>query len=1026
MIPAGCYRFARSAGVIAAALLFPALGRAIDPSRTMSQYVRERWGAEQGFPSGPVYAIDQTRDGYLWIGTEKGLVRFDGFNFHLMQSAAPAQASLSHVLGLFAHPDGSLWLRLRRPGMTLLRFRGGVFEDVMGDLATLASAAAMARGRDGGPLLWVLQREGNSVRGEGLAKLAPVEYSGSPVLALSQSANGDIWMGTRDAGLLRVRSGEATQITEGLSDLKVNALAPFGDGELWVGADRGVVRWDGTQITNAGVPEALRDVHALAMLVDHDGNLWVGTNAQGLARLNSSGVAWMEPSTGMASEAITALFEDREGNLWVGSARGLERIRDSVFVTYSATEGLPAEGVGPVYVDGEGHTWLAPLDGGLWRLKDGRPEQVTAAGLSSDIIYSIAGATDGVWIGRRQGGLTHLRLDGGAISTRTYAVRDGLAQNSVYAVHESRDGSAWAGTLSGGVSRLRDGQFTSYTSADGLATNTVASILESADGVMWFATPGGLSAFDDGKWRTYRAAEGLPSDDIHCLLEDSGGTLWAGSSSGLAFRSGDAFRVPAGLPVALRGPILGLAEDGDGSLWVSTANRLVRLTRATLLTGEFSEDALREFTVADGLRGVEGVKRHRSVVADASGRIWFSTNGGVSVVDPARLAALSAPAIAHIETVAADGRALDAQAPVVVPGGSRRIVFGYTGLSLAVPERVRFRYKLDDFDSAWSEPVETREAVYTNLSPGSYRFRVAASNVDGAWSDSEGSISFEVAPLFWQTSWFRLAGALALCFAMAGVYRLRMHQLTRQLNLRFEERLAERTRVAQELHDTLLQGFLSASMQLHVAAERLPDESPAKPPLNRVMSLMSEVIDEGRRAVQGLRSSGNESLDLEQALCRVPRELSMDDGVNLRVIASGPPKALHPVLRDEVYRIGREAVVNALRHANATSIEVEVEYAPRDLRVLVRDDGRGISPEVLQSGRAGHWGLTGMRERAERVGGRLSVWSKVAEGTEVELLIPGRLAYRSPSGQQAGGWLSRWMPRRPQGQAPDSHDWKHK
>jgi len=365
----------------------------------------------------------------------------------------------------------------------------------------------------------------------------------------------------------------------------------------------------------------------------------------------------------------------------------------------------------------------------------------------------------------------------------------------------------------------------------------------------------------------------------------------------------------------------------------------------------------------------------------------------------------------HVQTISADNSAIRLRDSVHIPGGRQRIVFGFTGLSLASPERVLFRYRLDGFDHGWSEPVAAREAVYTNLSPGPYRFRVMASNPDGVWSANEATVGLQVDPLLWQTWWFRLAVLLACAIATVAVYRMRLHQMTRRLSDLFDERLAERTRIAQELHDTLLQGFISASMQVHVATDRLPADAPVKPTLTRALQLMGQVIEEGRNAVRGLRSSHSATLDLEQALSRIHDEVLCREldgrAIGFRIIVDGERRPLHPVLRDEVYRIGREALINAFRHAQAKSIDVELTYASSYLRLLVRDDGRGIDPHVVQSGREGHWGLSGMRERADRIGARLHVFSSATAGTEIELSVPGSVAFED----QRTGPL-RWLGRR--------------
>ena len=976
---------------------------AIDPNRAMSQYVRDRWSTEQGFPRGPVYAIAQTPDGYLWIGTEAGLVRFDGWTFRLVQDESKS-FTITSVLGLTTAEDGSLWIRLE--DLTMLRYRNGVFENPLSGPVPPIDISAMSRARHDGVLAWKMDNGALDFGAGALQRKVPSarDLPRSPVTAIAQTPSGDIWMGTRDAGLFRFDGSKTSAIRKGLPDLKINCLLPGSNQDLWVGTDNGIAKWNGSELTEAGLPASLNRFQALAIVRDRDANTWVGTDSRGLLRFNSLGVASLQESD---SKAVTALFEDREGNIWIGSANGLERLRDSAFVTYSLPEGLPTDGSNPVFVDAANRTWFAPLEGGLVWIKNGKHEYVHAAGLDKDVVYSIHGRTGELWLGRQRGGLTELREEQGSFSATTFTHADGLAQDSVYSVYRAPDGSVWAGTLSGGVSKLSDGKFTTYTTANGLASNTVASILQTSDGTTWFATPTGLSALSKAGWRTYAAKDGLPSDDVNCLLEDSSGTLWIGTAAGLAFRDHGRFQASAFAPAALREEVLGLAEDKFGSIWMATSNGVLRVNRDKLLRGTLADGDVREYGPADGLRGVEGVKRSSSVVTDPVGRVWFSLNKGISVVDPARLRSNSAPAIARIQAILADGRPVGLIDPIHIPGGRQRIAFDYAGLSLSVPDRVRLRYRLEGFDRGWSEPTSTRQAVYTNLPPGSYRFRLIASNPDGVWSNQEAAIGFEVEPLFWQTWWFRLSIVMACALAIMALYRLRMHSLTRQLNVRFEERLSERTRIAQELHDTLLQGFLSASMQLNVAVDRLPPDSPARSPLGRVLQLMSQVIDEGRNAVQGLRSPQSGSLNLEQAFARVQDVLPIQDDVGFRVIVDGQPRLLHPVMRDEIYRIGREALVNAFQHSHAKNVEIQLEYASSQFRVLVRDNGCGIDPQLLQSGREGHWGLHGMRERAERIGAKLHVWSSPSAGTEVELSVPSHVAFQSRPSGGTPGWFSR-------------------
>ena len=997
-------------GIVLACLFADA--HALDPNRLPSQYVREQWTAGNRFPGGAVNAIGQTKDGYLWIGTDKGLMRFDGFNFRPVSFTSITTASNVPILQLFTDSDGKLWVRPQ--GADVVRQRDGNFESVRyGAEGMTFQITAVSKDSKGGIVVSDIAQGTFRFMGEDVQKLAaPAVLPGSsPVISMAETAEGKIWMGTLGAGLFLLADGRATNVNAGLPDRKINCLLPISDEELWVGTDAGLYRWNGKEFRRTELPPFLGNVQVLSVLRDRDSNMWVGT-ARGLLRINAKGISFSEENELRGNGGINVLFEDREGNLWIGGARGLGRIRDSAFVSYSSVNDPRFEHDGPIYADSESRTWFAPAQGGLYVLQNGRIQSVVSGVPTNDVVYSIAGGGDEVWVGRQRGGLTRLRFSNGKIRAETYNESKGLAQNSVFAVYQSHDGSVWAGTLSGGVSRFKDGRFTTYTTASGLTSNTISSILETRDGGMWFATSNGLSSFSNGQWRTYTVRDGLPSDNVHCLFEDSAGTLWSGTSAGLAFLASDHFHPTHRSPDALREPIFGIAEDKNGSLWMATSNHVLQVHRDKLIAGDIDMADVREYGSADGLPSREGVNRSRSVIADSEGRIWLSLSRGLSVIDPSHLADSSSPAIAHIESVSADGTPIGPTSLIRVPASQKRITFAYTGLSLAIPERIRFRYLVDGFDRSWSAPVAAREAVYTNLGPGSYRFRIVASNSYGEWNGAESSVSFEVAPALWQTWWFRSALVLIAGLTTLFLYRFRMHQLTQQLNMRFEERLAERARIAQELHDTLLQGFLSASMQLHVAEDRLSDDSPAKPLVRRVLELMKDVIEESRNAVRGLRSPSSTPGELDQAFSRVVEEVGSNRAVDFRIVVEGQSRPLRPFIRDDVYRMGREALVNAFRHAEANSIQVELEYGTREFRVLVRDDGRGIDDHVLRAGRDGHWGLPGMRERAERIGARLRLWSRPAHGTEVELSIPAHIAFESNSVGQTSNWLTRLYARK--------------
>lgn len=995
----------------------PSTASALDPNRAMSQYTHDFWGAEQGFPGGTVYAVAQTNDGYLWLGTEKGLVRFDGLRFDVFYPDEKSQPESEPIIGLTIDAEGSLWMRLL--SSKIFRYRNGKFEDVFNDSKEgNYQITAMERGKDGGVLVSKLERGLFKYGGENFANLIDKgNLPPSVVISAAETETGDVWLGTREAGLFRLGGQrQLSHVADGLPDRKINCILPDGSQNLWIGTDKGIARWNGAEIVKPDVSPDLKNSRVLKILKDKQSNLWIATESNGLIRLNQNGEASTKGLEFPSSKTVTALFEDREENLWVGTPDGIERLRDNRFITYSVAEGLPPGDGGAIYVDSEMRTWFAPSGGGLYWLKDGRIEKVVSDGIDKDVIYSIWGddGTGDLWLGRQRGGLTRLHHnDGASFSSETFNQANGLAQSSVLAVYKSTDGSIWSGTSTGGASRLKDGNFTTYTTAQGLVSNTVTAIAETADGAMWFATPTGLSSFQADRWQNYTPKNDLPSEKVNSLYVDEGGILWIGTAKGLAFFDSGRIHFNEDMPASLREPILGIASDKNNSIWVATANHVLRVEREKLLQGAVRGEDVREFNSSDGLESTEGVKRSRSVAADSMGRVWFYLSRGISMVDANRLKSESAPALVQIQTIAVDGSAVESRDDVSIGSGHQKFAFNYAGLSLANPANVKYRYRLDGFDKDWSEPTAVREAVYTNLNPGLYSFHVIASNSDGLWNSSEAVLRIQVEPAFWQTLWFEVLCTAVFALAIMALYRLRLRRVTNRLNARFEERLAERTRIAQELHDSLLQGFVSVSMQLGVAVDNLPDGFTPKKQFSRILELMNQVKAEGRNTLRGLRSpNGNNSGNLEQAFAEIKQDSIEREQAEFRVVVEGAPRPLRPIMREEAYRIGREALLNAFRHSGAKKVEIIVEYAAKHLKILVRDDGRGIDPHILNQGREGHWGLVGMRERAKKIESQLKVWSRADAGTEIELIVPHHVAFEKESANRPLRWFSKIAPSR--------------
>jgi signal transduction histidine kinase/ligand-binding sensor domain-containing protein len=959
--------------------------RALDPGRLPSQYVREQWTTNTRFPAGAVNGIAQTADGYLWIGTARGLLRFDGFNFRPVSLESIGTASSVPILQVLTDAGGRLWVRPQ--GADLVRHKDGKFESIRYGPDAIT---ALAKGHHDGVLASDMVQGTLRFLEDHVQTLGPPS---PPVVALAETADGTLWLGTLGDGLFLLKAGRANRVNAGLPDRKINCLLALGGDEVWVGTDAGVYRGNGGGFRRLELPPFLGQVTVLSLLRDRDSNIWAGTT-RGLVRINAGGIAVSEEKELRGDGGINVLFEDREGNLWMGGALGLGRVRDSAFVTYSSADDPRVEHGGPIYIDQERRAWFGPAEGGLYVLQNGRVQPVTSIP-AHDVVYSISGGAGEVWVGRQRGGLTRVRVGDGGTASQSYTEVNGLAQNSLFAVHESRDGSVWAGTLNGGVSRFKNGHFTTYTTADGLAANTISSILETRDAVVWFATPRGLSSFSKGRWRSYSKVEGVPSLEVNCLFEDAAGTLWIGTSAGLAFLAAGHFQVPRESPEVLREQIVGMAEDQSGNFWVATSEHVVRVSRDKILSGVVKAVDVRDYGQADGLESTEGVKRSRSVVSDSAGRIWFSLNRGLSVVDPSRNTYRSAPALPHIEAVTVDDHAADLSAPVRVSPSPRRISIEYTGLSLAAPGRIRFRYLLEGFDSSWSQPVAAREAVYTNLRPGSYRFRLVASNSEGQWNEAGAALDFSVAPAFYQTIWFLALSTATFVAGVWGAHRIRLRFVERhgQEITALNERLMkaqeqERMRIAGELHDGIMQNMSAAALMLGTAKRGVPDNSDAKTTIEKARQILIQTGTEIRQLSHDLHPPLLQEAGLPNAVDAFCEQFSLATGIPVGCEVDQRVGDLSPGTALALFRIVQEALGNAAKHAAAKRVVVRLSRSDKAVSLTVTDDGRGFDRTRLTSGSG--LGLIMMRERASQLSGTFEFESARERGTTIRVVIPFR------------------------------------
>jgi signal transduction histidine kinase/ligand-binding sensor domain-containing protein len=968
-------------------------------------YRHDLWSTDAGFPGGYVYAITQTADGYIWIGSSKGLIRFDGLSFvPIRQNDSNPDARLP-IWGLLTASNDQLWAIDDHTHVfrySADRLAGPLRDN---DMHRYRLRPLVGRTREG-RLLFGSAAQGliEYENGSAHVLLDPVLMPNLPT-AVAQTGDGTLWIGTEGQGMFRVRLLEGVpeiQNIAALANTKINCFLPIGASTLLIGTDRGLLTLQNGKLIEQ-VNSELRNQEILALTNGTKGDIWIGAESE-VFKASAGDMSRDRQIHSLdrvdVTGPVTTLFEDRDGDLWIGGPEKIERYRDSGFISYLSSTGLPCVNCGAIYADRHEGVWFAPWDGGLYRLSHGSIRPIEVAGLKDDTVYSIVGGSeDEVWVGRKYGGVARLILRGDALQVSTYTQREGLGQNSVSAIYRAPDGTVWSGTVSGGLSRLRGGAWRTFTTRDGLPSNRISAMTGNAAGEIFVGTPRGLAVLKNEHWVIYAAHDGLPPGTIESLFVDDSDTLWIGTTKGISFLQSGTIHVPLGAPKALYAEILGIAEN-DGWLWMATRDHVLRVRRAAILKQLFDESDYREFGVIDGLPSSEGVKRSSSVVKDYRDRIWFSLNQGISVLQPSAFATPAFPVSIRLDGMLVDGRPAQSHDLPRIPAGRHRFTFRYAGVNVSDPSGVRYRYRLDRVDSAWSEPTTLREIDYTNIPPGDFRFHVMARNPDGVWSAEESTMFFEVAPAYWQTRWFQVSSLAVLIMVVFGLHRLRLQQLARQFSVGLEARVSERTRIARELHDTLLQNLHGLMFQFQAARNMLarrPEE--AKDAFDNAIGATEQAITESEYAIRDLRSEQFMQGDLVELLTNTAQELAASENTNrasptFQATEEGERQELATILQGEVCRIASEVLRNAFRHAEASRIEAEVRYDASEFRLRIRDDGRGIDPQILAEGRRpGHWGLPGIRERAQRMGAKLDFWSAVGAGTEVQLTVPAAIAY---------------------------------
>ena len=1002
------------------ALLFAASppGIALPPSLVLSQIHHTAWTTKDGAPA-DIWALAQSPDGFLLLGTGSGLYRFDGVTFERVTPTNQPDLAFRDITALLPLPSGELWIGYYAGGVSKLK--DGVLTNYS-RLEGLPAGWVTSFARESDGTIWAAAREGLGRFSAGRWETVSTDWNfrGHSAHWVLLDRQGTLWVAGGDT-VAFLPHGAHKFVDTGIHSGYESMLALAPDGTVWLGGLSVAPRPLQPRELPAGNDKPwVRLDPVKRILFDRDGSLWATDSLRGgVYRVTQqSGVAH-SPETfteaeGLTSDVAVPEIEDREGNIWVGTNLGLNRFRATPFVPE-----------GRVPTSQTGYALAATRDGAV--LIASGAQLFAAYGSHCDLLVSLptlirslylepGGA---LWLGTPEGLVE--RVDNKLTVLPFPAPPHPIQYQYAHSITPDAAQGLLVSVVDRGLMRMNDGRWSLASSELGLPDATPTALWTDAAQQQWLGySDGTLALRTHSGVRMLGSEQGLKVGPI-TVIGGSTTAVFVAGEWGLARYDGGKFSsLSASRSEALSG-ITGILVRPNGDIWLN-GNRGVVHMQAEALNDAYQHPLARLrydlFDIQDGLPGYALQGQDSTAVAGTDGRLWFATNHGVAWIDPDQLSGNQTPPQVVIRSVLADQRTYQRAGSIELPIGTRSVRIDYTALNLGRPERVRFRYKLEGADDTWRDAGNERSVRYASLRPGHYSFQVIASNGNGVWNNVGATVTFVLPPAFYQTFWF-LALVFSVCLGVLLLLllaRLRQisHRDRRRLEQRMEDRLNERTRIARELHDSLLQGFQGLMFRLQAVRELLPERpGVAAESLDTALKMGDEAICQGRDAVQNLRSGSSEEGDLVAAVGALGAELAT--GVDpqatpeYRVVVEGTARDVNPQIRDDVYSIVREAVCNAYQHAKATRIETDVTFEETALSFRVRDDGIGIDPEILARGqRMEHWGLPGMRERCQTVGGDLKVWSEKNAGTEVELRIPARIAYARPPGSTLGLNLGRW------------------
>ena len=950
-----------------------------------SPYRFDHWTTDNGLPQNTVNRVIQTRDGYLWMTTYDGLVRFDGLRFVVFDKSNTPGINSNRLVGLVEDRDGSLLIGAQGAGLT--RYHRGTFKSyTTADGLPADDLAGMFLDMSGS--LVINTRKGPVYLQDGAIVPAPLQnqrrefyrtpsgavvtmdgdrlrhvkdgrstyYSLKPArtfpgLFFTEDRQGRLWLGD-GSDLYFLHDGEVTRFPE------VSSLRPEcedEDGGIWFSStcpEGGYpLRFKDGKFTTFSEADGIRKATINSIVTDREGSIWFATT-RGLFRARKRFLTAYSTANGLASNEAYPLTQSRDGQIWVGTTRGLNRV-SLVDGTFESSAPLASDtNVQALLADDSGRVWVGNLNG-VTRLAGGRTE-VIAALLKRGTVHDIEPARDGsYWVGTRNG---LFRVQGDDVVAQ-YTATDGLPGDDVVAIHEDRHGALWLGTQ-GGLARLQDGKFAAYTVADGLAGASVRTIHEDAEGTLWIGTyDAGLSRFKDGKFFTYRTEQGLFNNGVFQILEDRRGYFWINCNKGI-------YRVS-------RRDLNELAEG--------------RISRVHSVP--FGKDDGMLDTEGNGGRQPAGFKA-------ADGKLWFPTMGGVVVIDPDAAPVNSLPPPAMIESVAIERGMVDYSQGVTVAPGRRDLEIAYTGVSLIRSERVTFKYRLDGLDTKWVDAGTRRAAYFPYLAPGTYTFHVVAANSDGVWNTEGASLRIVVQAPFYRTAWFITLMVIGVALVGVQAYRSRLAQWRQRQEEQeaFSRRLiesqeGERKRIAADLHDGLGQSLLVIKNRALVGGLSPEDAGTSKEQFDEISLTASQAIEEARRIAYDLRPYHLDRLGLTQSLEEMVERVAGSTTTRFQVNIP----LLDGVFDNEgeaiFYRIVQESLSNIVKHSQAAEASIAIQREEDSITLIVRDNGKGFKASQRHDAQSG-FGLIGLAERVRMLAGHYTLESAPNQGTTITMTFP--------------------------------------